>query len=184
VNLTDAQTTFPPIRVTLDTGVTLPQSFPAGLLIDEEHDLIAVEVDGSLEQFATAQFLDLEKDAYTAALQHEVSLVTLGNPFDGRIPIPGNSVRSALIPHLDHVLFDAHLNTSWSVTKYLRPDYFFMPYSLEQEKVAPHGFSGAPVFAQGGSDAEPVWIATPRVVGVVLRYFDGRETVVAVKLSP
>jgi len=41
---------------------------------------------------------------YNGDLQDQMSLVTLGNPFAGRIPIPGNQKASALIPHLDHVL--------------------------------------------------------------------------------
>ena len=83
---------------------------------------------------------------YSGDLQDQMSLVTLGNPFAGRIPIPGNQKASALIPHLDHVLFDANLDTSWAATDYLSPDYFFMPYSLHQEQVAPHGFSQDEVY--------------------------------------
>jgi hypothetical protein len=182
VNFEDARN-FQPGKMTLDTGVSLPHSFPKGLVIDQDHDLIAVEVGGDHGHFATAQFLNLEQDMYSGDLQDQMSLVTLGNPFAGRIPIPGNQKASALIPHLDHVLFDANLDTSWAATDYLSPDYFFMPYSLHQEQVAPHGFSGAPVFVQGGSDAEPVWIATPRVVGAVLRYFPRHHAIAAVKMQ-
>jgi hypothetical protein len=123
VNFEDART-FPPEKMTLDTGVSLPHSFPEGLVIDEEHDLIAVEVGGDHGHFATAHFLNMEQDVYNGDLQDQMSLVTLGNPFAGRIPIPGNQKASALIPHLDHVLFDVNLDTSWAATDYLSPDYF------------------------------------------------------------
>lgn len=148
-----------------------------------EHDLIAVEVDGDHEHFAAAQFLNLEQDVYSGDLQHEMSMATLVNPFAGRIPIPGNQKTSALIPHLDHVLFDANLDTSWAVTELLSADYLFMPYSLHQEQVPPHGFSGAPIFVQGGSDAELIWTASPHVVGVMLRYFDKRHVIAAVTIQ-
>jgi hypothetical protein len=182
VNFEDART-FSFEQVRLDMGGTLPHSFPAGLFIDEEHDLIAVEVDGSLEQFSTAQFLDLERDAHTAELNNGKSLLTLGNPFAGRVPIPGDTARSALIPHMDHVLFDANLDTSGIRTDNLPPDHFFMPYSLHQEQIHPGGFSGAPIFGQGGSDKEPVWSVAPQVVGVVVSYFPQSHIIVAVKIQ-
>ncbi len=82
--------------MTLDTGVSLPHSFPKGLVIDQDHDLIAVEVGGDHGHFATAQFLNLEQDMYSGDLQDQMSLVTLGNPFAGRIPIPGNQKASGV----------------------------------------------------------------------------------------
>ncbi len=182
VNFEDARTlSFE--RVRLDIGTTLPHSFPTGLLIDDEHDLIAVEVDGSLRQFSTAQFLDLEKDAFVEDLHDGKSLLTLGNPYDGRIPIPGNAARSALIPYMDHVLFDANLNASGILANDLPPDRFFIPYSLHQEDIHPGGFSGAPIFGQGGSDIEPVWSASPQIVGVTVRYISRLHVTVAVKIQ-
>ena len=178
INFEDSRT-FPPGQLTIDSGVSIPHSFPEGLLIDQGNDLIAVEVDGDHPSFATGLFVDIDQDGYGGALQHEMSLVTLGNPFAGRISIPGNQEVSALIPHLDHVLFDVNLKTP--LTDLPPGDYFFMPYSLHQEQIPPHGFSGAPIFVQGGSDAEPVWSATPQIAGVVLRYFDKYRVIAAAK---
>jgi hypothetical protein len=182
VNFEDARI-FPFERVRLDMGVTLPYSFPAGLFIDEKHDLIAVEVDGNLGQFSTAQFLDLKRDAFVEDLHDGKPLLTLGNPYAGRIPIPGDAAKSALIPYMDHVLFDAELNTSGLRTDDLPPDRFFMPYSLHLEDIHPGGFSGAPIFGQGGSDKEPVWSVSPQVVGVMVKYFPRRHIVVAAKIQ-
>jgi hypothetical protein len=144
---------------------------------------MAVEVDGSLHQFSTAQFFDLERDAFVEDLQDGKSLVTLGSPYDGRIPIPGNTARSALIPYMDHVLFDANLNASGILADDLPPDRFFLPYSLHREDIHPGGFSGAPIFGQGGSDNEPLWSASPQIVGVTVRYISRLHVIVAVKIQ-
>jgi hypothetical protein len=182
VNFEDASS-FQRHRLEIDTGVSLPNSFPDCLLINSKRDLIAVRLNSNdeKEKFEFAHFVNLEEVAFTEELQDKMSLVTLGNPFDGRIPI--SESKSALIPHLDHVLYDANLDTSWASSSLWSTDYFFMPYSIYQEQIEPGGFSGAPVFAQGGTDDEPVWTANPRVVGVVLRYSSKRHTIVAVKIK-
>jgi hypothetical protein len=68
------------------------------------------------------------------------------------------------------------------------PNYFFMPYSLTQDGIDPRGFSGAPIIVNKEPSGGELWIASPHVVGIALRYFkkDNRrrdDLLMAAKIS-
>ena len=68
------------------------------------------------------------------------------------------------------------------------PNYFFMPYSLTQDGIDPHGFSGAPIIVNKEPSAGELWTASPHVVGIALRYFKknslrSTDLLMAVKIS-
>jgi hypothetical protein len=84
--------------------------------------------------------------------------------------------------------FDPALETSGMTHECYSPEYFFLPYSLAQDGINPHGFSGAPIFANKETGPGGLWTASPHVVGMVLRYFKknrlrSRDLLMAVKIS-
>ena len=168
-------------RVKSEYGITLPPSLPEGLLIDAKHDLIAVRINASLEQFAHADFVNLESESFTKDLTTGLSLVVVGVTLSSQVNVPGAG--PTLVPQLDHVRFDSEQDTSGMTHDCYSPEYFFMPYSLTQDGIDPHGFSGAPVFVNREPSPGGLWTASPHVVGIVLRYFRKKDLLMAVKIS-
>jgi hypothetical protein len=168
-------------RVKSEYGLTLPLSLPEGLLIDAKHDLIAVRINPSLEEIAHAEFVNLESECFTRELTTGLSLLVVGVTLSSQVNVPGPG--PTLVPQLDHVRFDSDLDTSGTTHDCYLPEYFFMPYSLTQDGIDPHGFSGAPVFVNKEPSPGGLWTASPHVVGMVLRYFRKNDLLVAVKIS-
>ena len=168
-------------RLKPDLGVPLPHSFPNGLFIDVKHDLIAVRVDSLLGVFASAAFLNLEEESYTDELNAETHLLTIGMPFDAQVEIPG--VGRALVPTLDHVTFNPNVDKSRVSSRLCTQDYFLVPYSLGQDEIEPHGFSGAPIFSQSHSSPSIVWTPAPRVVGVVMEWLRKLDLIAALRIG-
>jgi hypothetical protein len=167
-------------RVKSEYGQTLPLSLPEGLLIDTKHDLIVVRVNPSLEEIAHAEFVNLESECFTRELTTGLSLLVVGVTLSSQVNVPGAG--PTLVPQLDHVRFDSDLDTSGMTHEWYLPEYFFMPYSLTQDGIAPHGFSGAPVFVNKEPSPGGLWTASPHVVGMALRYFRKKDLLVAVKI--
>jgi hypothetical protein len=173
-------------RVKSDHGIKVPLSLPGGLLIDNKHDLIAVEIDPSFEGVASAEFVNLESECFTGELPPGLSLVLLGVTLSSQMYAPGAG--PTLIPQLEHVRFDPYLEKSGMTHECYSPEYFFLPYSLAQDGIDPHGFSGAPIFANKESAPGELWTASPHVVGIVLRFFKknsvrSRDLLMAVKIN-
>lgn len=150
-------------------GITMPLSLPGGLLIDDEHDLIAARIDPSLEGLAHAEFIDLDSESYTRPLTPGLSLLMFGVPLNSQVYAPGAG--PTLVPQLEYVRFDPDVEKSGMIGKYDSPNYFFMPYSLAQDGIEPNGFSGAPIMVNKEPSAGELWTASPHVVGIALRYF-------------
>lgn len=168
-------------RLKPDLGVPLPHLFPNGLFIDAKHDLIAVRVNSLLEEFASAVFLKLEEESFTDELNAEIHLLTIGMPFDAQVEIPG--VGRALVPTLDHVKFNPNVDKSRVPSRLCTQDYFLVPYSLGQDEIEPHGFSGAPIFSQSHSSPSIVWTPAPRVVGVVMEWLRKLDLIAALRIG-
>jgi len=151
-----------------------------GLLIDKKHDLLAVRVDGSLDVFASAEFLDIEEQSFTQDLKTGVSLLMVGVTLSSVVDAPGFG--KTLIPQMDHVRFDADIDTSGTTHEWYSPEYFFMQFSLAQDGYDAKGFSGAPIFVNRDPSPGELWMPSPRVAGIVLRYFRTKSLVIAVKI--
>jgi hypothetical protein len=167
-------------RAKSDYGQILPLSLPEGLLIDAEHDLIAVEINSSLSHFVHAEFVNLESECFTGNLTTGCSLMVMGVTLSSQVNVPGAG--PTLIPQLDHVRFDSDLDTS-GMTHSGLPEYFFIPYSLIQDGIEPHGFSGAPIFLNKEPSAGGLWTASPQVVGIAQKYFRKKGLLMALKIS-
>ena len=63
------------------------------------------------------------------------------------------------------------------------PTYFYMPYSLTQDGINPHGFSGAPVFVNKEPAPEGVWSVSPHMVGIVQRFSQKKGVLIVRKIS-
>jgi hypothetical protein len=156
-------------RVKSYFGLSMPLSLPEGLLIDDKHDLIAVRVDPSFAAITHAEFINLESEYFTGELKSGYSLVTIGVTLSSQVDAPGAG--PTLIPQLEHVRFDPDIETSGMTHDCYSPNYFFMRYSLTQDGIDPHGFSGAPIIVNKEPSAGELWTASPHVVGIALRYF-------------
>lgn len=152
-----------------------------GLLFDEKHDLLAVRVDGSLEAFAHAEFLDIEEQSFTKDLESGVSLLMVGVTLSSVVDAP--DFGPTLIPQMDHVRFDADTDTSGTTHEWYSAEYFFMRFSLVQDGYDAKGFSGAPVFVNKEPSSGELWMPSPRVTGIVLRYFRSKSLLIAVKIG-
>ena len=63
------------------------------------------------------------------------------------------------------------------------PSYFYMPYSLTQDGINPHGFSGAPVFVNKEPAPDGVWSVSPHMVGIVQRFSRKKGILIVRKIS-
>lgn len=167
-------------RVKSRVGSHLPLPRAETVLIDKKHDLIAVSVDLSMDVFAHAEFIDLESECFTKDLTSGLSLVSVGVTLSSQVHVPG--VGPTLIPQIDHVRFDPETDTSGTTHQWYSPEYFFMPFSLLQDGIDPHGFSGSPIFV----NKEPtgaIWTAAPHVVGLALDFFRSKRLLIVVKIE-
>jgi len=170
---------IPAHRMSIDRGIPLTVSDPDQVKIDKPHDLVAVRLSATGKQYDAVHFVDLDTEAFNGELQKDMDLVIVGNPFSGVVPISNG--QKALVAHLDHVLYDPTIDTSRVASRYLSPDYMFMPFSLHKESVLPAGFSGAGVFTHVPPPDDGVWVAGSRVVGVVLRHFERQQMLLVVR---
>ena len=168
-------------RVKSEYGITLPLTLPEGLLIDDKHDLIAVRINPSVEGIAHAEFVNLESECFPRELTTGLSLLVVGVTLSSQVNVTGAG--PTLVPQLDHVRFDSDLDTSGMTHRWYSPEYFFIPYSLTQDGIDPHGFSGAPAFVNKEPSPGELWTASPHVIGMALRYFRKKDLLVAVKIS-
>jgi len=168
-------------RAKSEYGTTLPLPLFDGLLIDAKHDLIAVRMDRAKNEIAHTVSIDLETEGFTRELTTGLSLLMFGAPLSGQVDVPGAG--PTLIPYLDHVRFASDLDLSGLSHDSCRPEYFFMPFSLTQDEIEPHGFSGAPVFVNKEPSPGGIWTATPHVVGVAQLYFRSKKLIRCVKTT-
>jgi len=168
-------------RVEPDLGSGLPLSLPGGLLTDSKHDLIAVRIQPSHDAVAHAEFIDLESEIFTKELTAGLSLLALGAPLDSQVSVP--RFGQTLIPQLEHVRFDPDIDTSGMAHENYSPTYFYMHYSLTQDGIYPHGFSGAPVFVNKEPTPDGVWAVSPHIVGIVQRFSRSKSLLIARKIS-
>src|SRR5450631_3372437 len=146
-------------------GILLPlKSSP---LIDREHDLIVGEVEGKRLPKHIVHLLDLTQNAHTGELKQGTPLTTVGMPRWGGVKIPGGP--RVLHPYTNAVLYDPQLQLPLPSAQD-PADYFFMQYTRMEDGIDPRGFSGAAVWLDAGADLV-VWTPTPKIVGIVLRYF-------------
>lgn len=168
-------------RVQPNLGRSLPLSVPGGLLIDTKHDLIAVRIHPSHGAVAHAEFIDLASEVFTKELTAGLSLMALGAPLDSQVSVPGFG--QTLIPQLEHVRFDPDIDTSGMAHENYSSTYFYMHYSLSQDGIYPHGFSGAPVFVNKEPAPDGVWTVSPHIVGIVQRFSRSKSLLIARKIS-
>ncbi|MGB8013417.1 MAG: hypothetical protein WCF68_17530 [Terriglobales bacterium] len=135
-----------------------------GLLIDTKHDLIAVRINSSPEEIAHAEFVNLESECFTRELTTGLSLLVVGVTLSSQVNVPGAG--PTLVPQLDHVRFDPDLTSGTTHD---------LPYSLKQDGIDPHGFSGAPVFVNKEPSPGGLWMA-PRTLSVWCCAISGRKT--------
>ena len=169
------------MRAKSERGTMLPLSSPDDLLIDEKRDLLAVKVGMSWKELEYVAFVDLESECFTKELVTGLSLVMVGVTLSSTVSAPW--MLPTLIPQTDHVVFDSDLDTDGMTHNWYSPDYFFLPFSLADDGIDPHGFSGAPIFVNKEPGKGELWIASPHVVGIVLRYFRKKRLLVAVKIE-
>lgn len=168
-------------RVQPDVGRTLPLSAQEDLLIDAKHDLIAVRIRPNLRTIAHAEFIDLETEVFTKELPTGSSLLALGAPLDSRVSVRGGG--QALIPQLEHVRYDPDIDISGMTHDSYSPSYFYMPYSLTQDGIDPHGFSGAPVFVNKDPAPDGLWAVSPHIAGMVQRFSRRKGLLLSRKIS-
>ncbi len=172
------------MRVKSERGTRLPLSSPDELLIDEKHDLLAVKVDPSWKEMEHVAFVDLESECFTRELTTGLSLIMVGVTLSSTVSTVSTPwVLPTLIPQLERAVFDSDLDTQGMTHNWYSPDYFFIPFSLADDGIDPHGFSGTPIFVNKEPAKGELWIASPHVVGIVLRYFRKKKLVVAVKIQ-
>jgi hypothetical protein len=169
------------MRAKPERGTMLPLSSPDDLLIDEKHDLLAVKVSTSWRELEHVAFVDLESECFTRELTTGLTLVMVGVTLSSTASAPW--MLPTLIPQTERVEFDSDLDTDGMTHNWYSPDYFFMPFSLAEDGIDPHGFSGAPIFVNKEPGEEGLWIASPHVIGIVLRYFRKKKLIVAVKIQ-
>lgn len=106
--------------------------------------------------------------AGSTSFQHCIVSSMLGAPLDSQVSVP--RFGQTLIPQLEHVRYDPDIDISGMAHDNYSPSYFYMPYSLTQDGINPHGFSGAPVFVNKEPAPDGVWNVSPHMVGIVQRF--------------
>ncbi len=168
-------------RVRPDAGGNLQISAPGDLLIDTKHDLIAVRIHSDLGVGEHAEFIDLATEVFTKEFTGGLSLLVLGAPLDSQVSVP--RFGQTLIPQLEHVRYDPDIDISGMAHDNYSPSYFYMPYSLTQDGINPHGFSGAPVFVNKEPASDGVWSVSPHMVGIVQRFSRKKGILIVRKIS-
>jgi hypothetical protein len=140
-----------------------------------------VKVSPSWRELEHVAFVDLESECFTRELTTGLTLVMVGVTLSSTASAPW--MLPTLIPQTERVEFDSDLDTDGMTHNWYSPDYFFMPFSLAEDGIDPHGFSGAPIFVNKEPGEEGLWIASPHVIGIVLRYFRKKKLIVAVKIQ-
>jgi hypothetical protein len=164
-------------RVLPDVGISLPVA-ESDLLINTKNDLIAARVTPG-NALAHEEFFDLESEAFAGELTEGISLFMLGVPRASHVNVPGYG--PTLIPQVEHVRFDPNIDTSGLAMSDKSPNYLYMPYSLTQDGIDPHGFSGAPIFVT--KKPTEVWTASPHIVGIAQRFVRKPGILVVRKIS-
>jgi hypothetical protein len=168
-------------RVEPEIGRTIPVHAREDFFIDSRHDLIAVRVPSALIDAPHLEYVNLETEAFTKELAEGVSLLVLGAPIASRVNVPGFG--QTLIPQVDHVRYDPHIDISGLGIDFYSQSYFYFPYSLTQEGIDPHGFSGAAVFVTKKSEPDGIWSVSPQMVGIVQQFGRSRGCLAARKIS-
>jgi len=168
-------------RVQPNIGSAIPVFAQEDFFIDSRHDLIAVRLPTNLDALEYAEFIDLETESFKKDLAAGTSLIALGAPIASRVQVLGFG--EALIPQVEHVRYDPDLDVSGMASGIYSPSNFFMPYSLTEDGIAPHGFSGAAVFVNKEPAPDGVWSVSPQIVGIVQQFAKRKGFLIARKIS-
>lgn len=146
-------------------GIAIPlESEP---VIDRKHDLIAAELPPDFSVSSGAEAFEIESHTLLGDPGKGASIVVAGTPFSERVEVASGD--TVLHPFLEHVVYDPDVDRSRLPFSWTQEDHLVFKFSLTQDGVEPHGFSGAPVWVQG-SRGSSLWTASPEFAGIVCGY--------------